>query len=142
MFYRHCKQTFERAKLRSKSPDNALVELQWSLMSMWAMGLYAHVLLLQQGVPPRKISFVGVLDAFRHAMREHGLRPSTAGERLRERITVAVIDDYRRVNKASRDYPQQKKYKPPGAPLIRIANALQKRKAQQHQNVQPQRLTA
>ena len=141
VFYRHCKQTFQRAKLRSKNPDNALVELQWSLMSMWAMGLYSHVHLVQQGVPPRKISFVGVLDAFRQAMREHGLRPP-ADERLRKLIAAAVIDDYTRVNRASRGYPQQKQHKPPGSPVIRIANASQKRKAQQHQNVQPQRLTA
>lgn len=141
VFYRHCKQTFDRAKLRSKSPDNALVELQWSLMSLWAMGLYSHVHLIQQGVPPRKISFVGVLDAFRHAMREHGLRPPAA-ERLRQLIATAVIDDYQRLHKASRDYPQQKQYKPPGAPVIRIAKASQKRKAQQHQNLQQPRLTA
>jgi hypothetical protein len=141
VFYRHCKQTFERAKLRSKNPDNALVELQWSLMSIWAMGLYSHVQLIKQGVPPRKISFVGVLDAFRHAMREHGLRPTT-GERLRELIAAAVIDDYVRVNKNSRGYPQQKQHKPPGSPVIHAATASQKRKAQQHQNVQPERLTA
>jgi len=141
VFYRHCKQTFDRAKLRSKNPDNALVELQWSLMSMWAMGLYSHVQLVRQGVPPQKISFVGVLDAFRHAMREHGSRP-IAGERLRELIAVAVIDDYVRLNKTSRDYPRQKQHKPPGSPVIHAANASQKRKAQQHQNVQPERLTA
>jgi Transposase DDE domain len=141
VFYRHAKQTFERAKLRSKNPDNALVELQWSLMSMWAMGLYSHVHLARQGVPLRKISFVGVLDAFRQAMREHGLCPTT-GERLREWIDAAVIDDYVRVNKANRDYPQQKQHQPPGSPIIQAANASQKRKAQQHQDIQPQRLTA
>jgi IS4 transposase len=141
VFYRHCKQTFERAKLRSKNPDNALVELQWSLMSMWAMGLYSHVHLVKQGVPPQKISFVGVLDAFRQAMREHGLRP-IAGERLRKLIAAAVIDDYVRVNKTSRGYPQQKKHKPPGPPVIHTANASQKREAQQLQHVQSERLTA
>ena len=31
VFYRHGKQTFERRKLRSQNPDNAMVELDWSL---------------------------------------------------------------------------------------------------------------
>ncbi len=42
VYYRHCKQTFERRKLRSQNPDNAMVELHWSLLGMWAMGLHSH----------------------------------------------------------------------------------------------------
>jgi len=141
VFYRHCKQTFARAKLRSKNPDNALVELQWSLMSMWAMGLYSHVHLLKQGVTPQKISFVGVLDAFRQAMREHGLRPAT-GEPLRDLIAVAVLDDYERKNKSSRDFPQQKQHQPPGSPVFLTATKSQKCKAKQLLDVGPKGLTA
>ena len=141
VFYRHCKQTFDRAKLRSKNPDNAMVELQWSLMSMWAMGLYSHVHLVKQGVPPRKISFVGVLDAFRDAMREHTLKPA-AGERLRERISRSLIDDYERKDKTSRGYPRKKQEQPPGKPILRKATAEQKRKAKQLQEMQSKRLTA
>lgn len=141
VFYRHCKQTFDRAKLRSKNPDNALLELQWSLMSMWAMGLYSHVHLVKRGVPPRKISFVGVLDAFRLALREHCLRPAT-GERLCQLINAAVIDDYVRANKTSRDYPRKKQQRPPAPPVILAATTAQKRKAQQHQEILCKGLTA
>jgi hypothetical protein len=141
VFYRHCKQTFERAKLHSKSPDNALVELQWSLMSMWAMGLYSHVQLVPQGVLPQKISFVGVLDAFRAAMREHSLKP-VAGEGLRQRISRALIDDYERKDKTSRGYPRKKQEQPPGKPILLKATAEQKRKAKQLQEMQSERLTA
>ena len=42
VYYRHCKQTFEHRKLRSHNPDNAMVELHWSLLGMWAMGLHSH----------------------------------------------------------------------------------------------------
>jgi IS4 transposase len=42
VYYRHCKQTFDRRKLRSHNPDNAMVELHWSLLGMWAMGLHSH----------------------------------------------------------------------------------------------------
>ena len=57
VFYRHCKQTFERRKLRSQNPDNVMVELQWSLAGMWAMGLHSHVRLVRRGVPPGKMAF-------------------------------------------------------------------------------------
>jgi hypothetical protein len=141
VFYRHCKQTFDRAKLRSKNADNAEIEWQWSLMSMWTMGLYSHVHLAERDVPPRKISFVGVLDAFRDAMRGYGMK-AKPGERLLERIALAVIDDYRRRNKTSRGYPRKKQEKPPGKPIIQKATALQKRKARQIQELQFKRLTA
>jgi hypothetical protein len=67
LFYRHGKQTFERRKLRSQNPDNAMVELHWSLLGMWAMGLHAHDHLLRRHVLPQRISFAGVLRAYRRA---------------------------------------------------------------------------
>src|SRR5208283_606994 len=54
VYYRHCKQTFERRKLRSQNPDNAMVELHWSLLGMWAMGLHSHARLVGQGVLPEQ----------------------------------------------------------------------------------------
>ena len=41
VFYRHFKQTFGRRKLRSHAAENAKVELKWSLIGLWAIGLYA-----------------------------------------------------------------------------------------------------
>jgi hypothetical protein len=63
VYYRHCKQTFERRKLRSQNPDNAMVELHWSLLGMWAMGLLSHSRLVRHGVLPERISFAGVSSA-------------------------------------------------------------------------------
>src|SRR4029078_5890421 len=40
LFYRHLKQTFQRRKLRSTSAENARLELEWSLVGLWAMGFY------------------------------------------------------------------------------------------------------
>jgi hypothetical protein len=59
VFYRHCKQTFERRKLRSQNPDNAMVELHWSLLGMWAMGIHSHYHLFRRGVLPQRISLCG-----------------------------------------------------------------------------------
>jgi hypothetical protein len=115
IYYRHCKQTFERSKLRSHNPDNALVELHWSLLGMWAMGLHSHARLIEQGVPPEKISFAGVWRAYRRAMREYKSIPDS-GERLTQLLDLAVIDSYKRKNKQSRDYPRKKdrwKIQPP-----------------------------
>jgi hypothetical protein len=139
--FRNYKQTFDRAKLRSKSPDNALVELQWSLVSVWAMGLHAHEHHVQKDVAPSKVSFVGILDAFRDAMRDYRHRPAR-GESMQDWIELAVIDDYMRTNKSSRDYPQQKQRRPPGAPKLRVATASQKLKAKHVKQLQSKGLMA
>ena len=130
VFYRHCKQTFERRKLRSQNPDNAMVELQWSLAGMWAMGLHSHVRLVRRGVPPGKISFAGVLRAYRRCMREYKSPPDT-GERLEKMLDRAIIDSYTRKNKNSRDYPRKQEEKAAGPPIFLNATRVQQRLAQE-----------
>ena len=128
VFYRHFKQTFERRKLRSKSADNAEVEAAWSLLGLWAMALHSQWKLAQAGIPVRRVSIAGVLRAYRTPMREYKSRPDP-GEDLWSLLDVALIDEYKRVSKASRDYPR-KKYDPPiGAPEIVTATREQKARA-------------
>lgn len=141
LFYRHCKQTFERAKLRSHNPDNAMVELEWSLLGIWGMGLYAQQQLLPQQVPPERISFAGVLRAFRRPMRDYRCLPEP-GERLRQLLRRALIDDYPRINKASRDYPRKKQETAAGPPRIEQATRAQVQLAQDITQQQKRRLTA
>jgi hypothetical protein len=130
VFYRHCKQTFERRKLRSRNPDNAMVELQWSLAGVWAMGLHSHCRLVRRGVPPEKISFAGVLRAYRRCLREYK-NPPDPGERLEEMLDRAIIDSYARKNKTSRDYPRKKEEQAAGPPLILQATRTQVRLAKE-----------
>jgi hypothetical protein len=130
VFYRHCKQTFERRKLRSRNPDNAMVELQWSLAGVWAMGLHSHCRLVDRGVPPEKISFAGVLRAYRRCMREYKSKPDP-GERLEEMLDRAIIDSYKRKNKTSRDYPRKKEEQAAGPPIILNATRAQIRMAKE-----------
>jgi len=130
VFYRHCKQTFERRKLRSQNPDNAMVELQWSLAGVWAMGLHSHCRLVPRGVPPEKISFAGVLRAYRRCMREYK-SPPDPGERLKEMLDRAIIDSYQRKNKTSRDYPRKKEEQAAGPPVILNATRTQIRMAKE-----------
>lgn len=124
VFYRHCKQTFERRKLRSLNPDNAMVELQWSLLAVWAMGLHSHHHLVKQGIAPERISFAGVLRAYRRPLREYRCRPSP-GERLIELLDHAIIDDYQRANKTSRNYPRKKQEQSTRPPIILQATRAQ-----------------
>jgi len=117
LFYRHFKQTFERRKLRSHSADNAELEATWSLLGLWAMSLHAQVELAHEGVPARRISVAKVLRAYRKSLREYKSHPDP-GESLRELVSKAVIDPYKRANKASRDYPRKKHGHAIGAPEI------------------------
>lgn len=141
LFYRHCKQTFERSKLRSHNPDNVMIELHWSLLGIWAMGLHSHAHLLRRGVLPERVSFAGVLRAYRRPMREYK-SPPDPGERLTELLNVAILDDYQRTDKRSRDYPRKKQETAIGPPNIRAATSLQKTQAQQVKAQLKIRLTA
>jgi hypothetical protein len=141
VYYRHCKQTFERRKLRSQNPDNAMVELHWSLLGMWAMGLHSHARLVGQGVLPEQISFAGIWRAYRRAMREYK-SPPDPGERMRQLIDRAILDPYQRRNKASRDYPRKKQEQAAGSPILRKATRAQVQQAIQVKREQKKGLTA
>lgn len=141
VFYRHCKQTFERRKLRSQNPDNAMIELHWSLLGMSAMGLHSHQRLVRQGVASERISFAGVWRAYRRSMREYKSRPDP-GERFTELLDRAILDSYTRKNKSSRDYPRKKDEPGAGPPIIRRATQEQMMIAQQVKAEQQKGLTA
>lgn len=120
LFYRHLKQTFQRRKMRSTSAENALLEMHWSYVGLWAMALYALIEFRHENLPPNRLSIAQMLHAFRRMMRDY-LHPSENGLRLRERLRSALIDTYLRKSKASRGYPRKKQERPPGPP--RVVNA-------------------
>lgn len=109
VFYRSFKRTFGRHKLRCASPDNARVELDWSLLALWAACLYAKVQQHQAGADLARTSVAGVLRILRRAIRETELA-------LAPLLATAVIDAYDRDHKASRDYPRKKNDAPATAP--------------------------
>jgi hypothetical protein len=130
LFYRHLKQTYQRRKLKSDSADNARLELEWSLLSLWAMALYAQVELARKQVPASKVSMAGVLSAFRRMLRDY-LHPADPQRSLCKLVQRAVIDDYTRDNKASRVDARRKHERPPGPPDIRPATHAQIKLAKQ-----------
>lgn len=129
VFHRHLKQTFGRNKLLSRCSTNAKTELEWSLLALWAMCLYASVELLSQGIALERMSFAGVMDAFREMARDY-LHPANQRRTLRILIRNALIDTYdRKKRKSSRDYPRRKKHKSPGPPKIEQATPQQRKRA-------------
>lgn len=143
MFFRSFKQTFGRRKLRSDSPDNALLELDWSLLGLWAVCLLTIDELIQQGKSPHCLSVAGALDAIRTVMRYYKWRPDP-GEDLWTLLGEAITDDYvRRSSKASRNYPRKKNEKPAGKPVLKRATREQVKHAKELKALQQEnQLTA
>lgn len=129
LYFRHLKQTFQRRKLKSTSATHARVELEWSLIALWGMVLYAQTELTKRKIEPQQASVAGVLRAFRRLLRDY-LHPLQRDRSLTALIHRALRDEYVRKNKASRDYPRKKNPDPPpGPPEILIASAAQIRLA-------------
>jgi hypothetical protein len=131
LFFRHLKQTFQRRKLRSTSADNARVELEWSLVGLWCLALYAQVELAGQGLDPAQLSVAGALRAFRRTLRDY-LHRAQRQRSLAMLLRRALRDPYLRKDKTSRDYPRKKRPDPPpGEPEITTATAAQIRRARE-----------
>ncbi len=143
VFFRSLKQTFGRCKLRSASPDNALLELDWSLVGLWLVCLLTVDRLIKQGDPPRRLSVAGALGAVRTAMRNYRWRPDP-GEDLWSMLSQALIDSYvRHGSKAARNYPRKKNEKPAGKPILQPASREQVSCAKELRAIQRQnQLTA
>jgi len=128
--YRHFKQTFQKRKLRSHNSENARVELEWSLLALWIMLLYALVEVRKSGADPSKLSCAETWREIRNTMRDYR-HPVESGERLRQRLKSAVTDDYIRKDKTSRNYPRKKQETPAGAPKIHLATKSQIKRAKE-----------
>jgi hypothetical protein len=125
VFYRSLKQTFQRRKLRSWTAEPARIELEWSLIGLWAMSLYALVHIQRAGHPPQRLSCAKLIQAFRRMLRDYQ-HPVERNATLRDLLCRALVDTYKRCNKSSRDYPRKKQERPAGKP--RLVNATPKQK--------------
>ena len=113
VFYRSFKRTLGRHKLRSASPQNAQLELDWSLAAIGAACLYAKRCQLRAGEDLARTSVAGVLRILRRAMH-------LPGRALPASLAGALIDLYHRDNKANRGYPRKKTDTPATAPPLLI----------------------
>jgi hypothetical protein len=128
-YYRDFKQTFGRRKLLSKTAENARLELDWSIMGLWAICLYGTAQQIAQGLGPQRRSVANLLHAFRLPL-EQPKCPADEGENLFRLIARAVKDTYQRTtSKASRNHPRKKQKHAIGKPIIRNATKEQQAEA-------------
>jgi Transposase DDE domain len=117
--FRTIKQTFGRRKLRSRSPQRALVELDWSLLGLWLIQLFAVKEQVGIGQPPQRCSVSVAIDVIRTMVRCPAGLP---GEVLAEKLQEATKDTYQRTRPKKARYNPEYKDKPAaGEPVIQTA---------------------
>jgi hypothetical protein len=114
VYYRSLKQTLQRRKMRSAQPNNALTELDWTVVGLWLLGLMT----VQQVPRSAHWSAASALRVLRRVLA----RPHARGPKLCRQLAAAVRDTYvRRRRKAARDWPHKKNDPPCGPPHLRTA---------------------
>ncbi|HET9395067.1 MAG TPA: transposase, partial [Nitrospiraceae bacterium] len=125
--FRTLKQTFGRGKLRSRTAPHALIELDWSLMSLWLAQLYAVKAQLPFKIPPANSSAALALEIIQEAL--HNCNQTVLPcDSLRHRLSQAVKDDYRRTSdKRARYRPHYKDGPTTKKPIVVPASEYQRR---------------
>ena len=127
VFYRSIKQTLQRRRMLSRTPEAAQCELTWAVFGIWLLGLVSVAKITARGADPLSWSAALARERVRRSMRlattgRHQDR-ALAGD-----LAWAVKDEYvRHARKRARDWPHKKTEQPPGNPIIQPANAEQKR---------------
>jgi hypothetical protein len=115
--FRTVKQTFGRRKLRSRTPARAYVELDWALLGLWLIQLFAIKEQIEIGEVPENCSVSLAIQIIRTML--HGW-PEAASKGLG--FQFATKDNYQRKNPKEARYKPQYKDKPSaGAPKVRMA---------------------
>ena len=126
LFFRTFKQTFGCHKLRSESPENAKLELDWSMLGLWCVCLLGQRELFESGQAPDRLSPVAAIRAFQDTIRDYRVRPERREENLWSRLQEALMDNCERSSsKTSRNYPRKKVRERVVSPKITKATKLQ-----------------
>lgn len=130
--FRTMKQTFGRRKLRSKTPDRALVELDWSLVGLWMIQLFAVKEQIEIGGFPEQCSASLAIHVVRTTFQRWSEHPQPK-EALAPRLQAAVKDDYERKSTKQARYKPKYKDKPSaGKPILVTATRQHKSRLTQH----------
>ena len=124
--FRALKQTFGRRKLRSKRPDRALVELDWSLVGLTMIQLFALKEQIPLGEPPEQCSVSLAIVVVRETVDRWHETPAD-GETLNVRLRAAVLDAYQRTSSKSARFRTDFKDKP-SAKQPKLIDATQRHK--------------
>lgn len=130
VFYRSFKQTLQKRKMLSHSPEAAQCELTWALYGLWLLQGMSVEKIIARGRDPLHWSAARARDRVRKSMRS-ALAGRSRDRRLSDDLGRALKDSYvRRGSKKARDWSHKKKEKPPGAPKIQSATTEQRRAIQ------------
>ena len=128
VFYRSLKQTLEKRRMLSRTPEAAKCELTWAMLGLWLLGLMTATEIVAQGGDPLAWSAAKARQRVRRSMRQALKRQRDGG--LGRDLARATKDGYvRHGSKQARNWPHKKKEKPPGEPKIQSADAGQRRAA-------------
>jgi Transposase DDE domain len=127
--FRTVKQTFGRRKLRSRTPERAYVELDWALLGLWLIQLFAVKEQVEIGEIPDQCSAALAIQVVRETFRRWRERPD---EPFASRLQGATKDNYRRRGlKKARYCPNYKDKPSAGSPVIQTAKPWHKKKLRQ-----------
>jgi hypothetical protein len=129
VFYRSLKQTLQKQRMLSRTPEAAKCELAWALFGLWLLGLMTVDPILARGGDPLGWSAAKARKRVRRSMRRALTRRHRDRDMVRDLAWATQVGYARRGSKKARDWPHKKKQKPPGEPKIQSANAEQLRAA-------------
>jgi hypothetical protein len=131
--FRTLKQTFGKGKLRSRTPDRALRELDWSLLGLTMIQLLAVKEQVAIGLPPANSSAALAIDAIRDAFHHFSETPNPACG-LKAKLRGAVTDQYKRSKKSkqARYRPENSDKPSAGKPKLVAATHQHKRQLRQY----------
>ena len=130
VFYRSMKQTLSHRKMLSAAPEQARMELEWTMVGLQVLGLLSVEQILARGKDPLSWSVAASVRAVRRALRDRPTRrKGRAG--LLAALGEAVGDGYvRRAAKTARAWPHKKNDPPAGPPRIRKASPTEVQRAE------------
>ena len=115
--FRSVKQACGRNKLRCGTPQNALTELNWTLLGIWAA-----LFIAKQQHPAKSVKRVSPIQVMRcfYTCLEAIAMQARQFVNLFKKLSISLIADEpnRTTCKRSRNYPRKKKRKPCGKPKI------------------------
>ena len=124
--FRTVKQTFGRRKLRSRTPARAYVELDWSLLGLWLIQLFAVKEQLEIGEVPEHCSVALAIQVVRETFRRWWESPEEA---FATKLQAATKDTHtRQGSKKARYCPNYKDKPSAGKPVVRTATPWHKKR--------------
>ncbi|HSF92562.1 MAG TPA: transposase, partial [Paracoccaceae bacterium] len=130
--FRTLKQTFGRRTLRSRTPDRAYAELEWSLLGLWMIHLFAVKEQVNIGEPPSQISAAMAIQVVRSILFLWCEVPKKGAD-FTTQLQNAVVDKYERHStKRARYRPNKKDTPSAGQPIIRVASKKNKQQLKRY----------